>query len=168
MSELFNKFKIGNPINEDPHYELYIEGDCNDADYIDRNSDIFVDELKNNEFLMYFISYMASAGPDFIKEDKDWKNYFDDSDFYWEYLPKETRGFDVDIHKVTKVKLTFVSGTLRYPVSIPSWDTDMFKDEEDKNTKLNEAFLDYKRKEKERLDKLNAEECEKLENGDEL
>ena len=168
MSELFKKFKVGKPIEEEPHYELYIEGDCNDADYIDRTTKISIDDMENDEFLMYFISFMASCrSKDFIKKDKDWKRYFDDTEFYWEYLPKETRGFDVDIHTVSKVKLTYVSFEFRYPVSIPLWNK-LFNGDDDKRTKLDAALFEYKRKEKERLDRLDAEEGEKLETEHEL
>jgi hypothetical protein len=63
--------------------------------------------------------------------------------------------------------LTYVSFEFRYPVSIPLWNK-LFNGDDDKRTKLDAVLFEYKRKEKERLDRLNAEENERLENGDEL
>lgn len=140
--KLFDEFKIQKPENQSEHYELYVEGDWNDANYVNRKERIEKDVLENDDYLLYFISYISTwCGCGWGAEDKrfnetdDWKKFFEDSDIGWDYLPS---GYDCSIHTVTKVKLKFVSGTTRYPVSIPSFGC-LFKDAEDKEKKVLEA-----------------------------
>ena len=38
--KLFEQFKIQKPKNEPDHYELFVEGDWNDADYVSKTSRI--------------------------------------------------------------------------------------------------------------------------------
>jgi len=38
--KLFKQFKIQKPKNEPDHYELFVEGDWNDADYVSMMSHI--------------------------------------------------------------------------------------------------------------------------------
>ena len=140
--KLFDNFKIQKPENQSEHYELYVEGDWNDADYVNRKERIDKDVLENDDYLLYFISYISTwCDVRWNSEDKrfnetdDWKKFFEDSDIGWDYLPS---GYDSDIHTVTEVKLEYVSGTTRYPVSIPSWGC-LFKDEDEKRIKVMEA-----------------------------
>ena len=140
--KLFEEFKIQKPEEKKAHYELFVEGDWNDGDYVNKTSQIDKDVFENNDYLLYFLSYISTwCGCSWDSEDKrfnetnDWKKFFEDSDIYWDYLPS---GYESNIHTVTKVKLEYVEGTVRYPVSIPSWGC-LFTGEEDKETKVLEA-----------------------------
>ena len=139
--KLFDEFKIQKPENQPEHYELYVEGDWNDADYVNRKESIDKDFLENNDYFLYFLSYISTwCGRRWdpegkFNETKEWKKFFADSDLPWEYLPS---GNDYDIHTVTEVKLEFVSGTTRYPVNIPSFGC-LFKDAADREKKVLEA-----------------------------
>ena len=139
--KLFDKFKIQNPENQSEHYELFVEGDWNDADYVSKKTRIEKDVLENDDYLLYFLSYISTwCGNRWdprgkFNETKEWNELFEDADIQWDYLPY---GYESPIHTVTKVKLEFVSGGTRFPVSIPSWDG-LFADEADKEKKVIEA-----------------------------
>ena len=141
MSKLSEQFKIQKPEEKAAHYELFVEGDWNDADYVSKTSQINKDVFETNDYLLYFLSYIStwcgnrwdSRGK--FNETKEWNKFFEDSDIGWDYLPS---GYESNIHTVTKVKLEYVEGTTRYPVSIPSWGC-LFTGEEDKETKVLEA-----------------------------
>jgi len=137
--KLFDNFKIQKPENQSEHYELYVEGDWNDADYVNTKVSIKKEDFENDDFLLYFISFISTwagrRGEGYFNETEDWMEFFDDDDIQCEYLP---HGYESDIHTITEVKLEYVSGTTRYPVSIPSWGC-LFKDEDEKRTKVMEA-----------------------------
>ena len=134
--KLFDEFTIQKPENQSEHYELYVEGDWNDADYVESNVSIPKDKLENNDFLLYFISYMATgADSHFMEEDPDW-DLFEDSDLEYAYMP---RGYDANIHSITDVQLNyFDEDGKRYWVDIPRWNG-LFKNEQDKVAKVNAA-----------------------------
>lgn len=141
--KLFDQFKIKKPENQTEHYELFVEGDWNDGDYVNRKEKIEKDVLENDDYLLYFISYISTwcdvrwnSKNKRFNETDDWKKFFADSDIGWDYLPS---GYDSDIHTVTEVKLEFVSGTTRYPVSIPSFGC-LFSSNDERNRKVLEAL----------------------------
>ena len=142
MSKLSEQFRIQKPEAKKAHYELFVEGDWSDANYVNRISRIDKDVFETNDYLLYFLSYISTwCGNRYdprgkFNETKEWNKFFDDSDIQWDYLP--AGGYDSDIHTVTKVKLEYVEGTTRYPVSIPSWGC-LFTGEKDKETKVLEA-----------------------------
>ena len=135
--KLFEQFKIQKPKIEPDHYELFVEGDWNDADYVSKTSRIEKQAFETNDYLLYFISYIFSwidkrwdpAGK--FNETKDWNTLFDDADCSFCFLPY---GYENDIHTVTKVKLDYVSNGIRYPVEIPNFDS-LFNNEDDKKRK---------------------------------
>lgn len=137
--KLFDNFKIQKPEEQSDHYELFVEGDWNDADYVRKKTSVNKKEFENDDFLLYFISYISTwAGrrvDGYFNETEDWMEFFDDDDIQYEYLPS---GYNANIHTITEVKLEYVSGTKRYPVSIPSWGC-LFKDKAEKKAKVIEA-----------------------------
>jgi len=140
--KLFEQFKIQKPENQSEHYELFVEGDWNDGDYVSKKTSIEKNVFENDDYLLYFISYISSwcgcrwnQDEKRFNETKDWKKFFEDSDIGWDYLPS---GYDCSIHTVTKVKLEFVSGTTRYPVSIPSFGF-LFSSNDERDRKVLEA-----------------------------
>jgi hypothetical protein len=136
--KLFEQFKIQKPKNEPDHYELFVEGDWNDADYVSKTSRIEKKWFENDDYLLYFISYIFSwidkrwdpAGK--FNETKDWNTLFEDADISFDFLPY---GYENDIHTVTKVKLDYVSNGIRYPVEIPNFDS-LFDNDDDKKRKV--------------------------------
>ncbi len=137
--KLFEQFKIKKPKNQSEHYELFVEGDWNDGDYVHRKEIIDKNVLENNDYLLYFISYISTwCGCRWNQDDKrfnetdDWKKFFADSDIRWDYLPSV---YDNDIHTVTEVKLYYVSNGIQYPVEIPNFDS-LFDNEDDKKRKV--------------------------------
>ena len=62
----------------------------------------------------------------------DWNDLFEDSDIQWDYLPSFN---GQSIHTVTKVRLEFVSGGIRYPVEIPYF-YGLFQNDEEKKIKV--------------------------------
>lgn len=139
--KLFEQFKIQKPKNEPDHYELFVEGDWNDADYVSKTSRIEKQEFETDDYLLYFISYIFSwigkrggyrdrAGK--FNQTKDWNTLFEDADCSFCFLPY---GYENDIHTVTKVKLDYVSNGIRYPVEIPNFDS-LFDNEDDKKRKV--------------------------------
>jgi len=140
--KLFEQFKIQKPENQSEHYELFVEGDWNDGDYVSKKTSIEKNVFENDDYLLYFISYISSwcgyrwnQDEKRFNETKDWKKFFEDSDIGWDYLPS---GYDCSIHTVTKVNLEFVSGTTRYPVSIPSFGC-LFSSNAERNRKVLKA-----------------------------
>lgn len=136
--KLFEQFKIQKPKNELDHYELFVEGDWNDADYVSKTSRIEKNEFENDDYLLYFISYIFSwidkrwntIGK--FNQTNDWNTLFEDADLSFCFLPY---GYENDIHTVTKVKLDYVSNGIRYPVEIPNFDS-LFDSEDDKKRKV--------------------------------
>jgi len=143
--KLFEQFKIQKPEEKKAHYELFVEGDWNDADYVNRKTSIDKDVFETNDYLLYFLSYISTwCGNRYdprgkFNETEEWNKFFEDSDIGRYYLPS---GYDSDIHTVTEVKLEFVSGTTRYPVSIPSFGC-LFSSDVDKEKKVLEAKEKY-------------------------
>ena len=62
----------------------------------------------------------------------EWNDLFEDSDILLDYLPSFNGQI---IHTVTKVRLEFVSGGIRYPVEIPNF-YGLFQNEEEKKIKV--------------------------------
>ena len=142
--KLFEQFKIQKPKNEPDHYELFVEGDWNDADYVTKTTYIEKKWLENDDYLLYFISYIFSwmgkrwdpAGK--FNQTNDWNTLFEDADLSFDFLPQ---GYENDIHTVTKVKLDYVSNGIRYPMEIPNFDS-LFDNDDDKKHKVLTAKLD--------------------------
>ena len=137
--KLFEQFKIQQkPKNKPDHYELFVEGDWNDADFVSKTSYIEKKQFENDDYLLYFISYIFSwidrrwdpAGK--FNQTNDWNMLFDDADLSFCFLPQ---GYENDIHTVTKVKLDYVSNGIRYPVEIPNFDS-LFDNDDDKKHKV--------------------------------
>ena len=139
--KLFDQFKIKKPENQPEHYELFVEGDWCDGDYVSKTSTISKYGLENNDYLLYFISYISTwCGRRYYPKGKfnetdEWYKLFVDADNIFDFLPS---GYEQDIHTVTKVKLEFVSGTARYPVSIPSFEC-LFSSNDERDRKVLEA-----------------------------
>ena len=140
--KLFEQFKIQKPEAEKDHYELFVEGDWNDGDYASKKTSIEKNIFENDDYLLYFISYISTwCGRRYdpkgkFNETDEWRKLFEDSDLGFDFLPNG--GYEQDIHTVTKVKLEFVSGTTRYPVSIPSFGC-LFSSNDERDRKVLEA-----------------------------
>ena len=136
--ELIDKFIVKNPQASSDHYELFVEGDVNDADYVSKTTRISKEQFAD-DYLLYFISYIATWCGKYcdprgkFNNTKDWNDLFEDGDLQWDYLP--SGGCELGIHTVTKVCLEYVSDGKRYPVEIPDFDG-LFHDEEEKRTKV--------------------------------
>lgn len=139
--KLFDQFKIQKPEKQSEHYELFVEGDWNDGDYVSKKTSIEKDILENDDYLLYFISYISTwcgkrhdpAGK--FNETDEWSRLFEDADLSFGFLPS---GYEQDIHTVTEVKLEFVFGTTRCPVSIPSFGC-LFSSDDERDRKVLEA-----------------------------
>ena len=135
--KLFEQFKIQKPKNEPDHYELFVEGDWNDADYVSKTSRIEKSGLKtmiifytsSPTFFSWIDKRWDPAGK--FNETNDWNTLFEDADLSFDFLPY---GYENDIHTVTKVKLDYVSNGIRYPIEIPNFDS-LF-DNDDKKLKV--------------------------------
>ena len=140
--KLLDQFKIQKPENQPEHYELFVEGDWNDGDYVSKKTSIEKNVFENDDYLLYFISYISTwCGRRYDPEGKfnetdEWRKLFEDAAFDFDFLP--SGGYEQDIHTVTKVKLEFVSGTTRYPVSIPSFGC-LFSSNDERDRKVLEA-----------------------------
>ena len=133
MSELSKKFKIEKPKSGNPHYELFIEGDWNDADYVTKKTEISVEDFENDDYMLYYLSFLDSAEGHFMEESQDWDELFCDwaEDFY-NFLPY---GYEQEIHSITDFKLTYHEDGRSFPVKIPTWKS-LFKDESEKKEKV--------------------------------
>ena len=139
--KLIDKFIVQKPQASSDHYELFVEGDVNDGDYVSKTTRISKEQFAD-DYLLYFLSYLSAwvdrrwdpLGK--FNETKEWNDLFEDGDLQWDYLPGLC---GEGIHTVTKLKLECVSGGTRYPVSIPDWDT-LFDSEDDKKKKVLEAL----------------------------
>ena len=135
--KLFEQFKIQKSKNEPDHYELFVEGDCDDLDIVSKMSYIEKKILENDDYLLYFISYIFSwmgkrrdpAGK-YFNQTNDWNALFKYADFC--FLPQ---GYINDIHTVTEVRLDYVSNGIRYPMEIPDFDS-LFDNDDDKKHKV--------------------------------
>lgn len=95
-------------------------------------------EFENDDYLLYFISYLFSwidrrwdpAGK--FNQTNDWNILFEDADFSFCFLPQSS---EYDIHTVTEVELNYVSNGIRYPVEIPNFDS-LFDNDDDKKRKV--------------------------------
>ena len=58
--KLFEQFKIQKPEAEKDHYELFVEGDWNDGDYASKKTSIEKNIFENDDYLLYFISYIST------------------------------------------------------------------------------------------------------------
>ena len=140
--KLFDRFKLEKPENQPEHYELFVEGDWNDGDYVSKKTSIEKDIFENDDYLLYFISYISTwCGRRHDPEGKfnetdEWSKLFEDADLDFGFLP--SGGYEQDIHTVTEVKLEFVSGTARCPVSIPSFGC-LFSSDDERDRKVLEA-----------------------------
>ena len=135
--KLIDKFIVMNPEASSDHYELFVEGDWNDSDYVSKTTQISKEQL-TNDYLLYFISYISAwCGKRYdprgkFNETKEWNDLFEDSDIQWDYLPSFN---GQSIHTVTKVRLELVSGGIRYNVEIPYF-YGLFQNEEEKKIKV--------------------------------
>ena len=140
--KLFEQFKIQKPEAEEDHYELFVEGDWGKEYYVSKKTSIEKDVFENDDYLLYFISYISTwCGKRYdpkgkFNETDEWCKLFEDAAFDFDFLP--TGGYEQDIHTVTKVKLEFVSGSTRYPVSIPSFGC-LFSSDDERDRKVLEA-----------------------------
>ena len=140
--KLIDKFIVRKPEACSDHYELFVEGDWNDGDYVSKKTRIEKETFESDDYLLYFLFYLSAwvdrrwdpRGK--FNETKEWNKLFEDSDIQCDYLPY---GYESSIHTVTKLKLEYVSGGTRFPVSIPAWDT-LFSNEDDKEKKVLEAL----------------------------
>jgi hypothetical protein len=139
--KLFDKFKIQKPENQSEHYELFVEGDWGNGDIVSKKTSIEKDIFENDDYLLYFISYISTwCGKRYdpkgkFNETDEWSKLFEDAEEFG-FLP--IGGYEQDIHTITKVKLEFVSGTSRYPVSIPSFGC-LFSSYDERDRKVLEA-----------------------------
>ena len=135
--KLIDKFIVKKPEASSDHYELFVEGDLNDADYVSKTTLISKEQFAD-EYLLYFISYISTwCGNRYdargkFNETKEWDDLFEDGDLQWDYLPRLN---EHKIHTVTKVRLEFVSNGRRYPVEIPNF-YGLFRDEDEKRSKV--------------------------------
>ena len=138
MEKLIDKFIVKEPEDSSDHYELFVEGDVNDGDYVSKTTRISKEQFAD-EYLLYFISYISTwSGKSWdysettrFKETEDWDDLFEDGDLSWDYLPV----CEQEIHTVTKVRLEYVSDGRRYPVEIPNFDG-LFQSEDEKRSKV--------------------------------
>ena len=135
--KLIDKFIVNKPEACSDHYELFVEGDWNDSDYVSKTTQISKEQL-TDDYLLYFISYIdAWCGKRYdprgkFNETKEWNDLFEDSDILLDYLPSFN---GQSIHTVTKVRLEFVSGGIRYNVEIPYF-YGLFQNDEEKKIKV--------------------------------
>lgn len=135
--KLIDKFIVKKPQSSSDHYELFVEGDINDADYVSKTTQISKEQFAD-DYLLYFISYIATwCGKRWdprgkFNATKDWNDLFEDGDLQWDYLPGLC---EQGIHTVTKVRLEYVSDGKRYPMEIPDFDG-LFHDEDEKRIKV--------------------------------
>lgn len=133
MSELSKKFKIAKPKSEKPHYELFIEGDWNDADYVTKKTEISVEDFEKDDYMLYYLSYLDSTEGHFMEESKDWDElFYDCAEEFYNFLPY---GYEQEIHSITEMKLTYKENGKSFPVKIPTWKS-LFKDEAEKKEKV--------------------------------
>lgn len=135
--KLIDKFIVNKPEASSDHYELFVEGDVNDGDYVSTTTKISKEQFAD-KYLLYFISYISTwCGKRWdprgkFNETKDWNDLFEDGDLQWDYLPRLSEN---EIHTVTNVRLEFVSDGKRFPVEIPDFDG-LFQDEDEKRRKV--------------------------------
>lgn len=132
MSELSKKFKIAKPKSKKPHYELYIEGDWNDADYVTKRTEISVEDFEKDDYMLYYLSYLDSVGYHFMETDEWEELFYDGAEDFYDFLPY---GYEQEIHSVTELELTYKEDGKTFPVKIPSWKS-LFKDEAGKKEKV--------------------------------
>lgn len=138
--ELIDKFIVKEPQASSDYYELFVEGDVNDGDYVSKTTQLSKEQFAD-DYMLYFISYIATwCGKRWdprgkFNATKDWNDLFEEADLSFDYLPS----FDgQSIHTPTKVRLVFVSDGRRYPVEIPDFD-ELFHSEDEKRTKVIDA-----------------------------
>jgi len=135
--KLIDKFIVKKPEDSSDHYELFVEGDVNDGDYVSKTTQISKEQFAD-DYLLYFISYISTwCGNRWdprgkFNETKEWNDLFEDDDLSCDYLPSLS---EHEIHTVTEVRLEFVSNGRRYPVEIPDFDG-LFHDEDEKRIKV--------------------------------
>jgi len=143
MTELAKKFKKVAGATSSPHYEVFIEGDWNDADYVSRTNCISVDKFENTDLLLYFISFLQSNGHHF-EDSEDWKFFCNDDydDIRWDDCRLPITPDFADLHSVTKITVSYIDGNNKIRVEIPEWRT-LFENAADKKEKLENAVADY-------------------------
>lgn len=154
MSELSKKFKIEKPKSGKPHYELFIEGDWNDADYVTKKTEISVEDFEKDDYMLYYLSYLDSAEGHFMEKSEDWDElFYDCAEEFYDFLPY---GYEQEIHSITEMKLTYKENGKSFPVKIPTWKS-LFKDEAEKKEKVLAA-------KKAKEDAEDAEFCQYMDN----
>lgn len=132
MSQLSKMFKINKPKSKKPHYELYIEGDWNDADYVTKKTEISIEDFEKDDYMLYYLSYLDSVDYHFMETDEWEELFYDVAEDFYNFLPY---GYVQEIHTVTELELTYKEDGKTFPVKIPSWKS-LFKDEAEKKEKV--------------------------------
>ena len=132
MSKLSKQFKVKKPKSEKPHYELFIEGDWNDADYVTKKTVISVEDFEKDDYMLYYLSFLDSVEGHFMETD-DWNDlFYDGAEEFYDFIPY---GYERDIHSITEMKLTYKENGKSSPVKIPSWKS-LFKNKAEKTKKV--------------------------------
>jgi len=130
----------------DPYYELFIEGDVNDGDYLQWTTILPSIKLEGSDFLLYLISFLYTHREHF-EFHPDWKWFtaagvasscgaFDDI-----IVPMvEGRA----VHSITNLELYRVQDGRYLQLQIPDWDS-LFFDTTDKKKKMSAAFDEWRR-----------------------
>lgn len=127
MSELSKKFKlVDRPVEQGRYYELFVEGDYNDGDYVNSKTRISVEQFENDEYMLYLIVFLQSFGSHF-SDKRLWELFEDDAydDYY--FMPS---GGDYGVHSITDIRLSYHENGAVKDVSIPWWD-ELFDDTDD-------------------------------------
>lgn len=142
MSELSKQFKLKKPKSEKPHYELFIEGDWNDADYVTKKTEISIEDFEKDDYMLYYLSFLDTVEGYFMETD-DWNDLFCDcAEYFYNFIPN---GYERDIHSITEMELTYKENGKSFPVKIPSWES-LFKNEAEKKEKVLAAKKAKKRR----------------------
>lgn len=164
MSELSKKFKVKKPKSEKPYYELYIEGDWNDGDYVTKKTKISVEDFEKDDYMLYYLSYLDydhTSVDYYFRETDEWEElFYSDAEDFYNFLPY---GYEQEIHTITELELTYKEDGKTFPVKIPSWKS-LFKDDAKKKEKVlaaKKAKEDAEDAEFERFQEHMVEEAKK-------
>ena len=147
MSQRLISRSLPHPLKlSDPYYELFIEGDVNDGDYLQWTTILPSTKLEGSDFLLYLISFLHSHGKHFASH-PDWVWFadagVDDSCGAFDdiKLPMvEGRA----VHSITNLELYRVQDGRYSQLQIPDWDS-LFFDTTDQKKKMSAAFDDWRR-----------------------
>lgn len=143
---IIDKFPLDHSRPYVRNYEVFIEGDVNDGDYLQWTTVLPLPKLEGSNFLLYLISFLHTHGKHFASH-PDWVWFadagvddpcgaFDDIK-----LPSVEGRF---VHSITKMEIVGVRGGIYAYLQIPEWDS-LFSDPADKKNKLSAAFDDWRR-----------------------